>query len=342
VNTRVAICLSGILVVVLVSCGQDPGLKNKMNALKVNDTWITKAEIDQLSGQMNQQLAMLQPDMALSASTVELRKTASRQLVARQLLMEEAKRLNITFKDSAVQLAFAEFKKQVGQDRFIQGLAAAGKTQEDFKKELPSAMAVDSIVKKILAKVDTVTPGDCKEFYTKNTDKFSVAGKIKARQILFLIKKDASAQVKDAAKKKAEDVLAQIKAGKDFAAMAKTYSQDPGTAKDGGNIGWFQRGDFALKELEDAAFALKKDEIGPVIQSQLGFHIVQKTDEEAPKTMAFDQAKDKIKMMLEMKNRTEAIQAYVDGLIAKAKIVYADTSYKPAPAGGMSSAFGLQ
>lgn len=73
---------------------------------------------------------------------------------------------------------------------------------------------------------------------------------------------------------KAQSVLDQIKAGADFATMAKKYGQD-GTAASGGDLGWFGRGDM-VPEFENAVFALKKGELSPtLVQSQFGYHIVK-------------------------------------------------------------------
>jgi hypothetical protein len=76
------------------------------------------------------------------------------------------------------------------------------------------------------------------------------------------------------ARSKAEDVLKRARGGEDFAALAKEFSTDPGSKNEGGELGWFGRGQM-VKPFEDAAFALQAGQISDVVESDFGFHIIQ-------------------------------------------------------------------
>ena len=121
-----------------------------------------------------------------------------------------------------------------------------------------------------------VSNQEIKDFYEKNPKQFELPETIAARHIL--IKPEPKATDKAAAlaeaKNKAEGVLAEVKAGGDFAALAKKYSQDPGSAKQGGDLGWFQKGTM-VKAFEDAAVALAKDEVSNLVETPYGFHIIK-------------------------------------------------------------------
>jgi hypothetical protein len=80
-----------------------------------------------------------------------------------------------------------------------------------------------------------------------------------------------------AARAKSEDLLKRVRAGEDFAALAKEFSEDPGSRAQGGDLGWFGRGQM-IKEFEDAAFALKQGEVSGVVESPFGFHIIKVED----------------------------------------------------------------
>jgi parvulin-like peptidyl-prolyl isomerase len=75
-------------------------------------------------------------------------------------------------------------------------------------------------------------------------------------------------------RQKAEDILKRVQAGEDFAALAKEFSEDPGSRAQGGDLGWFGRG-VMVKEFEDAAFALKQGEVSGVVESPFGYHIIK-------------------------------------------------------------------
>lgn len=77
-----------------------------------------------------------------------------------------------------------------------------------------------------------------------------------------------------AARQKAEDLLKRVRAGEDFATLAKEFSEDPGSRAQGGDLGWFSRGEM-VKEFEDAAFALKEGEVSGVVESPFGYHIIK-------------------------------------------------------------------
>ena len=121
-----------------------------------------------------------------------------------------------------------------------------------------------------------VSANEIKDFYEKNPKQFELPETIAARHIL--IKPEPKATDKAAAlaeaKNKAEGVLAEVKAGGDFAALAKKYSQDLGSAKQGGDLGWFEKGTM-VKAFEDAAVALAKDEVSKLVETPYGFHIIK-------------------------------------------------------------------
>ena len=142
----------------------------------------------------------------------------------------------------------------------------------------PEQATIDYVVLDIdaLKKGITVADKDLQDYYEQNKARYTVAEERHARHILIAADKDASAEAKKKAKARAESLLEQVrKSPASFAELAKKNSDDPGSASQGGDLDWSARGGMASKALEDAVFALKPGEIGPLVESEFGYHIVK-------------------------------------------------------------------
>ena len=119
-----------------------------------------------------------------------------------------------------------------------------------------------------------VTPAEVKEFFNKQnkSDIPQVPSKVEITQII--IKPEISNEQKDKLRAKLNDFRARVYKGEDFKMLATLYSDDPGSASKGGELGFVNRGDL-VPEFERAAFRLKEGEISEVVESQFGFHIIQ-------------------------------------------------------------------
>ncbi len=164
------------------------------------------------------------------------------------------------------------------------------------------------------AKVAAVVPtdADLHKLYTSDQDKFRVPERVNARHIL--IKSDAS---NDAAMKmKAESVLKMIQGGGDFAKIAKDNSQDPGSAANGGSVGWMVRGQM-VPEFEKAAFALKPGETSGLVKTSYGYHIIQVLQHEAAHLQTFDEVKPQLYMEYSQRASNDMMQKLADKATAE-------------------------
>jgi peptidyl-prolyl cis-trans isomerase D len=133
-----------------------------------------------------------------------------------------------------------------------------------------------------------VTDAELKEAYDKAKDKYVQAEKRRVRHILIEEGKDDAAALK-----KAQDVLAEAQSGKDFAELAKKYSQDPGSAQNGGDLGWGERSYFD-PAFADVAFSMKPNEIRGPVKSKYGYHIIRLDEVQPGKLQTFDEARPEI------------------------------------------------
>ena len=156
--------------------------------------------------------------------------------------------------------------------------AAIRKYYDENKKlfEIPEQAKADYVVLSLDALADKIelSDADVRAWYESHQDRYQQAEERRASHILFIA--DGNTE-KEQAREKAESVLKELQQSPDqFAALARKYSQDPGSAEKGGDLGFFGRGMMA-KPFEDAVFKLQEDEISGVVQSEFGFHIIKLT-----------------------------------------------------------------
>jgi len=139
-----------------------------------------------------------------------------------------------------------------------------------------------------------VTDAEVTDYYNKNLKNYTTPEQRSASHILITVSRDASAADQAAAKKKAEAVMAEVRANPDnFAAIAKANSQDPGSAQSGGDLGVVEKGLF-VKSVEDSIYALKEGETSGLVQSEFGWHIIKVTGIKPSSQRSLDDAKGDI------------------------------------------------
>jgi len=149
-----------------------------------------------------------------------------------------------------------------------------------------------------LAAQQSVSEADLHAAYEKSRSRLEVPEKRRARHILITGKDDASARAQ------AEQVLAQARSGKDFGALAKQYSQDPGSANNGGDLGWADRNSF-VKPFADALFGMKAGEIAGPIKTQFGYHIIRLDEIQPGKVKSFDEARNELEAQVRRDHATD-------------------------------------
>ena len=143
-------------------------------------------------------------------------------------------------------------------------------------------------------KTIAINEQDLKTYYEQNASRLGGQEERRASHILIASPKSAPAAEREKAKARAEELLAAVKKAPDsFADLAKKNSQDPGSAANGGDLDFFTRGAMT-KAFEDAAFALKKGDISPVVETEFGYHIIKVTDVKTPKQRSFEEMKPEL------------------------------------------------
>jgi peptidyl-prolyl cis-trans isomerase D len=169
----------------------------------------------------------------------------------------------------------------------------------------------------------TVTDQDLQTYYDQHRDEFRVPEQVKVSHILIKTPLPAPGAKEDEkavadARAKAEDVLKQLKAGGDFAKLAEKYSDDPGSAKSGGELGWIGRG-RTVPEFEKAAFSLGKGQISDLVKSSYGFHIIRVEDKQQAGLKTLAEVKSEIEEKVKQGKAAHATEVAANTLLSQAR-----------------------
>ena len=144
-----------------------------------------------------------------------------------------------------------------------------------------------------------VSDADVKSDFDAHAAEYRRPDQRRVRHILFKLPSGATDADKRSVRELAASVLARVQKGEDFAALARSLSQDTSSAPQGGDLGWFGRGAM-VKAFEDAAFATPPGQFAPVVETEFGFHVMQVQEARAAGSTPFDELKDAIRRRLEL------------------------------------------
>src|SRR5258708_8513641 len=153
-----------------------------------------------------------------------------------------------------------------------------------------------------------------KQQYMSNIQQYQVANRVHVEHILFMTVGKTDAEVEEI-KKKAEDILKQVKKGGKFEDLAKKYSEDPGSNDKGGDLSWITQGQ-TVPEFEKTAFSLPAGQVSDLVKTQYGFHIINVLEKETAHTKPFDEVKDSLRAPLLLSQADKLASDMADQLSA--------------------------
>ncbi len=164
-----------------------------------------------------------------------------------------------------------------------------------------------------------VTQAEVKQYYQQNQSNYQVPEEVKVRHILITVPQNAPKAQVAKAKAKAQKILDQIRKdhGKNFAQLAKKYSEDPGSAKEGGELGWLKKG-TTVPAFQKVAFGQKPGQISGLVRTQFGFHIIQTQAKKPAHLKPLSEVKAEIRSTLTQEKSAQAAQSYAEKLAKQA------------------------
>ena len=301
---------------------QSPAPQTGVSAviIDVDGSKLTQGQIDT---EIKKKMAAIKgqiPAARMQQVKADLRKQIINDFTVRTLLANEVNRMKISVSDQELAEAVEHLKSSLPQGMTVEDLMKKNKiSKEKMNDEMRFGIKVNKLVLSQLDDKSKPTDKEITRFYQKNKDKFTVPESVHVRHILVAKAAGDDEKIKAEKRAKAENLRKQVLAGADFAEVAKTDSDCP-SKNSGGDLGVFSRGEM-VKPFENAAFSQEKNAIGPVVETDFGFHIIHVLDHISSKTMALDDAtKAKIASFLYQQKQQESFEALVKKLKAKAKI----------------------
>lgn len=194
-----------------------------------------------------------------------------------------------------------------------------------YNNSIPEKRQIEYVVvdSSKIAAATTLSDQDLQAYYDQHRDEYRVPEQVKVSHILIKTPLPAPGGKEDEkavadARAKAEGVLKELKAGGDFAKLAEKYSDDPGSAKSGGELGWIGRG-RTVPEFEKAAFSLGKGQTSDLVKSSYGFHIIHVEDKQDAHLKTLAEVKGEIEEKVKQQKTARAAEAAANTLLSHAR-----------------------
>ena len=295
--------------------GSSSGAVSKEDVAVVGGDHITRAELDrrlqQAKCSYDQQKRQF--PKAGSPEYQAIQSQILQNLVQRTELQQKAPALAVSVSDKKVEDQLKQIKKQYfggSETRYRTELKRQCVTDAQVHADVRTNLVSDGIYRKVTGAAK-VSDAEVKTYYDTHSQIYTQPQTRVVRHIL----------VKS--KKLADTLYAQLKSGGDFAALAKKYSQDPGSKAQGGRL-TISKGQ-TVPQFDAVAFALETGEIGKPVHTQFGWHIIQAVKPTTPrKSTPFAQVKAAIRQQLLQQKRSSELQTWLDGV---KKEYAAKTSY---------------
>jgi len=286
----------------------------------VNSDVITFSQVQEVSAAQEQSLRQQYSGPELIGKVKEARLAALRDLVDRQLVLQEFKKKSFHLPDYVIEDHVQEIIRQDFQgDRqaFVRTLSAQGYSLNRFRETEKDKIIVQAMRQSNVKGNFTASPQKIEAYYNANRNEFATPEQVKLRLIV-LNADPADANGGASTRQMADEIQRKAKGGADFATLAKTYSMD-GTAENGGDWGWVDQKTLN-QELTRVAFALSPNEVSQVVQIGDSYYILFCEAKKPSNFMPLPEVKDGIQRKLEQEQRQQAGQRWLDGLREKAYI----------------------
>lgn len=295
--------LLGLLVPAAPAAAQDYGTAARVNGVAISSERLTRYFQEFLGDKGRSTVAIRSP-----SAFKELKREALDRLIEQELLWQEARRRKRVATDAEVKAAVRRFEAQFPDERRRRlALERGGFTDESYRGWVRQQLSIAWLVERDIAPTIRVGAAEVRADYQATLHRYTRPAEARARQVLARLPAGAGDEARAVARARLEAVLAQARAGADFAALARSHSDDPSAAS-GGDLGWFGRGQLPVS-LDEAAFSLAPGQVSDVLESPEGLHLLRLEERRAETVTPLEEARPGIEERLLQERRREAVEA---------------------------------
>ena len=221
-------------------------------------------------------------------------------IIEKRLQIQQAEREKLTVEDAEMRVEIDEIQKKLGAKtdaEFEAMVKAQGLSVEGVKKRLREQLLVERIKRRKVSLRISVTEEDIDQYLNANREKLETGLSFEARHVLFLPTAGAGEDGWQAARQRAEEVYTRVMGGDDFGELAREFSDDTATAKNGGRLGILKRGELA-PDIEKAILRLSPGEHSSPFRSEVGYHLFELESKETLAGEQLGQARNQIRDIL--------------------------------------------
>lgn len=315
-NTAVIpVILLFIMIILPVSIKAEP--VNDKVAI-VNGTVVTKDEYEREFTRYRDQIT----SQGIKINDTDMPQIKSQiidNIIGMLLVYQNSIEKGIIADQAAIDNEWTQLKGRYPDDKeFQKELDGLKLTEQVIKDQIKKGLTIEKFINQTFVEKTEIPENEAKAYYDGNPDKFVKPESVRASHILIKVEEKADEAQKKAARTEIEKIQAKVKAGEDFAALAKEFSQCP-SAENGGDLGVFTRGQM-VEPFEKAAFSLTEGTVSEIVETQFGYHLIKVTEKHDADKYSFDEIKVKLIQYLKDNKIKNDVSNLVKGLREKAKV----------------------
>ena len=291
------LCFFGLV----AGCNSEPVVEKVPPLIRINDQEISKAEFLAAFDKS------LQKDQPLSGiEREELQRSFLVQLIDRELIHGEARRLNVTLSEEGVETALQSYRQDYPDSSFETMLQERGLSLQFWREELKESLIMEKLLEQAVYSKILVTDMEVAAYFEDNRSQFDRPAQVRARQIVV------------ADEGKGQEILGLLRQGQSFADVAAEYSLSP-DAQHGGDLGFFGRGEMP-PEFDEIVFDLPVKRLSDLVKSEYGYHIFLVEEKRKAARLSKQEATEEILSILEGRKKEEVYLGWLQDMRARAVI----------------------